>query len=234
MGRAVHSRRAAATPAAVLLVLFLSAGPAHTGGSGAPKILSVSPALDEGNLVCRVRTEGLPTEKAARSMRGGLPSSVDLVIELVNERDELLIRRRHSFRVAFDLWEEIFRVDDGAKESRFNTLESVRGFLSDMERLAVMPVASIRTGAGGGPFKLRAALVSHAIAPAEKTKIGEWIAGDGGSGTDRNADEREVSLGIGSLIRFVFGGTVEGKGTPAVAGASVWFRVEDLVDAEDS
>ena len=234
MGGTVHRGKPVAAPAAVLLVLLLSAGLLFAAEPGSPKILSVSPALDEGNLVCSVKTEGLPTDEAARSMRGGLPSSVDLVIELVNERDETLIRRRHSFLVAFDLWEEIFRVDDGAKDSRFDTLESVRDFLSDMERLVVTPVVSIGAGAGGGPYRLRAALVSYAIAPAEKTKIGEWIAGDGGSGTDRNADEREISLGIGSLIKFVFGGAAEGKGTPAAAGVSVWFRVEDLVDAEDS
>jgi hypothetical protein len=226
--------------AAFLASILFGAGAAGASGEDAPRIVSVAPALRGEELVCDLETAGLPTEKAATSMQGGLPSGVEIVAELLDDGGNVLAQSRVFIRVAFDLWEEIYRIEregDGeaeGPEKRFETIASLRAFLASIEGLPVAPIAAL---AGGGRFRVRVDLVSHTIAPAERTRIGEWIAGEtaagpGGSGTARDADEREVSLGLGSLIRFFYGGSSGAR--PAVSADSEWFRWEDLRRAADS
>ncbi|MFH1278221.1 MAG: hypothetical protein ABIK65_07575 [Candidatus Eisenbacteria bacterium] len=211
------------TPLLPRLLFVLLAGAGTAAAEGDPRVLSVTPAAREGDLVCRVETEGLPTEKAARSMGGGLPSAVDVVIELVDEEGEIAIRSRITIRVSFDLWEEIYRVEGGAAARSMKEMDEVRAHLADLRSLPVAPLASL---AGGRRYRIRVGLVSHAIAPAEKTRFGDWIAGDG-AGTGSDAEGREVTFGLGNLIRFVFGGSAGGE-PPAGIGESVWFRPSEL------
>jgi len=200
------------------------------GGERPPAVVAVVPARTGESLVCDVRITGLPGEKAERSLQGGLPSSIDVIAELLDDQDRVVFRRLVALRVVFDLWDEVFRVDDGEGEHRFNTIEEVRTHLSHMKDL---PVASIPAIAVEDRYRIRIAVVSHPIAPADKTRIGDWISGEGTEGTARDADEREVSLGIGTVIRYVFGGAAEGRETPVGEGLSGWFRLEDVAHASD-
>jgi hypothetical protein len=189
-------------------------------------VVSVLPALRGEDLVCDVRTAGLPTDKAERAMRGGLPSGIEIAVELVDGEGEAVARRELFFRLAFDLWDESFRVEDGADRERLETIESLRTFLEAWNGL---PVASLAGLAGTDRYRIRVDLVSHEIAPSEVRRIGEWIAGDA-SGTESDPDGREVSLGLGSLIRFFYEGSREARPERA-RGESAWFRVEDLEHA---
>lgn len=215
-----------------------AAGPETPGTPRAaePRVVSVSPAIRGDDLVCDVETRGLPTEEAARSMRGGLPSGVEIVVDLVGGTDETIVRRRVFFRLSYDLWEEVFRAEEGGSERRFDTLGSLRSFLETMNGLPVAPLAGLSNDAR---YRIRVDLVPHAIAPAERARIADWIAGEGGSegrgasGTARDADEREVSFGLGSLIRFFYGGANE-ESSARAAGESDWFRIEEIGHAAHS
>lgn len=212
-----------------LLVLFLwlvATGTARAGEN--VQVLSVTPGTKGESLVCRIETEGLPTEKAIRSLGGGLPSAVDVILELVDEEEKVVVRRRLTFRVAYDLWEEIYRVEAGETHRSMNVLDEVRAYLAELRELPIVPLASL---AGIDSCRIRAGLVSHAIAPAEKSRFGDWIAGDG-AGTGADAEGREVTLGLGHLIRFVFGGSGDG-GPPAGVGESAWFRPSALRGEEE-
>lgn len=206
----------------LLSILILLAAETAAAGDDV-RVFSVTPAARGGELVCHVETGGLPTEKAVRSMGGGLPSAVDVVIELVDEEEKVKVRRRITFRVAYDLWEEIFRVEREEVRRSMGDVNEVRAHLADLRDLPVAPLASL---AGAGECRIRVGLVSHAIAPAEKSRFGDWIAGEG-AGTGADAEGREVTFGLGNLIRFVFGGSGEG-GPPAGVGESAWFRPAEL------
>lgn len=226
-------RRAASALAAAAIGVAPSAAAAGEGSAphAAPSILAVTPALEGDRLVCRVATEGIPSERAAESMLGGLPSTVEFALALLDSRDRLVAESQVTFRLAFDLWEEVFRVDGGGAERRFETLEATRRFLADFERLPVAPRALLDAGAR---YRVRVALLHHAIAPPERSRVGAWIAGeaDAGPGEEpsRDPDGREVSLSLGGLIRAVFGGA-RGEEASAAEGTSAWFRVEDLARA---
>jgi len=210
-------------------VLLLLGSIALPSAAEEPRVVGVIPSVRGGRLVCTVRTGGLPTERARRSMRGGLPSSIDVVLELLDAREEIVVRRRVTFRLAYDLWEEVYRIDDGVSGGRYESIESVRLFLSELDAL---PVATLAALSPEGSYRLRVLLLSHAIAPSQKRRIGAWITGEG-SGTAQDADEREVSLGFDTLIRFFFGGGAEGKSASG-RGASSWFRPVELEEGSKS
>lgn len=215
-------------PLLALAALFLLAAHGARAADEGPRVVSVAPAVIGDGLVCDVTTSGLPTEKAVRSMGGGLPSAVDLVIELVDGEGDVVERRRVTYRIVFDLWDEIFRVESDRADVPVEGIEGVRAFLA---RFDALPIASIASLAGSDRYRLRVGVVSHAIAPSEKSRIGGWIAGEG-AGTGEDTDEREVTLGLGSLIRFVFGGSGDGD-LPAGVGESPWFRPDDLARKDD-
>ena len=220
-----------------LLIALLSLAAAFAGSASAapdddPRVVAVTPVRSGDQLLCDVAAEGLPDRRAEESMRGGLPSALDVWIELVDEEEHVLVRRSIRFRIAFDLWEEIFRVGaeggaaGGDPERRFDGVDSLRRFLSGLNGLRVAPLAALEVD---GRYRIRVGLISHAIAPAEKERIGDWIAG-GEAGTEGDADRREVSLGFGAMIRYFFGG---GGEESARAAESDWFLPGEIDDAQD-
>jgi hypothetical protein len=153
---------------------------------------------------------------------------VEVVLELRSGGGEPIVQREVHFRLAFDLWEEVFRVDGNGGEWRMEDLGGVERFL---ERLTHLPVAPFSALAPNARYRISVRLLCHPIAPVEKLRIGEWVAG-GGAGTSRDPDEREVSLGLGKVIRFFFGGA-RPEDAPGGEGISPWFTPEELADATD-
>lgn len=207
------------------VILFGTPRPCPASSEG-PTIVSIRPYRVGGRLVCRVETADLPGTRAISSMQGGLPSAVDLVLDLMDERDKPLARREITFRLAFDLWEEIFRVNDGESENRFDDATGVEEYLALLENLDLASYYDLHSGE---TYRIRVGLFCHVIAPAQKNRISKWIAGEA-NGTSRDTDEREISFGMGSLIRFIFGGSVETE-PPGCIAVSPWFRPEEVQDA---
>ncbi len=165
-----------------------------------PGISALLPARVGETLQCAVRTRGIPSVEAVRSMEGGLPSSVDLHFRLVDDRSRSLFQNQVSFRIAFDLWDEIFRVEGPISSRRFDTLSAVEQFLAGIESIPVAPWSLLDSA---GIYRIEVEMIHHAIAPAETGRISEWISGDR-SGVTGDPGSREVSFGLGRMIRFFY------------------------------
>ncbi len=186
-------------------------------------ILTVTPAVDGDRVVCGVASTGLPSARAIESMQGGLPSTVEYAFSLLDASDRTIAESRFTFRLAFDLWEETFRIDGAGVARRFDDLEAMRGFLANPHALPVAPLDRL---ARGERYRVRAALLHRAIATVERTRLGAWFSGED-EGASRDPDGREVSLSIGRLIRTIYGGARD-EDPPAVIAVSRWFAPEEL------
>lgn len=173
-----------------------------------PEIVAVLPARGGESLYCAIQTEGVPSAEAIRSMEGGLPSSVDLSLRLLDDRSRLLFKNQISFRIAFDLWDEVFRVDSPVSSRRFDTIVAVERFMAGIDSVPIAPWEALDSE---GIYRIEVEMIHYAIAPAQATRIGEWISGDR-SGVTGDPGNREVSLGLGSLIRFFYKEGREEKG----------------------
>jgi hypothetical protein len=70
----------------------------------------------------------------------------------------------------------------------------------------------------------------HPVAPRETERLGDWVAGTAarrsGSETD-DPDGREVSVGLGELIRFFYKGAKR-EGAAESERFSAWFVPDEL------
>jgi hypothetical protein len=218
------TRRGAAAAAALAATVVV----AGAAAAQAPGLHSVEPGRDGPLLTARVRTTHLPGSDIAASLDSGLPSAIEMQLDLHDERDRTVAEERVLFRVAYDLWDEVFRVEGGGADERFADLASLQHFLEVLPRL---PVASFASVAGAQRHRIRAQCRLHMIAPRETERLERWVTG----GTDRreSADGREISVGLSDVIRFFYKGAKR-DADEASERFSPWFVPDELPEsAED-
>jgi len=211
-----------------LLLLILHASHAFAGEEGAPRITEVEPGLQGDLLACSLTSEGLPGKRISLSIQSGLASAIEIFLVLINDEEHVLAENRISLRVAFDLWEEIYLASRGEEEWRFSEPSDLRDFLADLEGLPVAPVSTLPPE---GRFRINAGVRLHPVAPTEKRRLGDVVAGEARSGSRGNSDGQEVSVNLGSLIRFIYKGNR--SPSPESEARSRWFRLEELNRAPD-
>jgi hypothetical protein len=210
-------------PLAIVLAAAVAAAAVATAAdddSGEPRIVAIDVARTADRVVCRLRTRGLPGERLEQSMRSGLVSALDFDVSLLDEQAHTVQRGRLTLQLAFDLWEEVFSARDGEHERQFADLQALRAYLSD---LAQVPVAPLDRLAGGERYRVEVGLRLHPIAPSQRERLADTIAGD--RRPQRNEDAQELSVSLGRLIRLFYD-----EDEPAVRGESFsrWFTREEL------
>jgi hypothetical protein len=213
----------------LLMGLVLVVGAGGLNAAVQPQIVRITPVREGDLLICRLATQGLPGEKVALSMQSGLVSSLELILELLDEKEHVRAGNRVTFHLAFDLWEEVFSVQQGSREQRFTDMDALTRFLSEMPRLPVAPLSALDSQ---DRFQIRAGLILHPIAPRERERVEDVIVGNARSGAAAGDEGREVSVGLGRLIRFFYKGGSRDSMTQSEM-LSAWFCLEDLGDAPD-
>ena len=203
-----------------LWLLVLPAGP--TRAQTDVRVTEVTPARVGDLLVCRLVTEGLPGERLLASMHSGLVSAVDFDLAVIDERERVIGGNRLSLQLAFDLWEEIFSVRGDGVERRFEHLEDLQVFLADIEDVPVAPLDDLT---GDRRYRVRVGFQVHAIAPAQRDRVEEAIAGDRRPRRE-GQDQQEASVSLGCLIRFFYKGG--GEGRTGEISLSAWFTRKEL------
>ena len=212
-------------PLAACLAGILCLGSELAAAGETAEVVSVTPHLQDGLLVCDVHTAGLPGEKINSSVRSGLVSSIDLMLELIQAEDgHRLAAGQASFQLAFDLWEEIFSVRGDGSERRFRSLDELQAHLAELGTVPVIPVNRLTPDAR---YRLRIGLQVYPIAPVEQDRVEDVIAGDQRPRRE-GQDQQEASVSLGQLIRFFYKGGGEGRGNQVIL--SDWFTRKELRD----
>ena len=207
--------------AAAFLLLAAAAGMAAAADDGA-RITAVQ-AVRRGELVtARVATRGLPDARLLQSMQSGMVSAVELDLALLDPAQEIVAGSRVLLHLSFDLWEEVYAVRDGGAERRFRTLDELRAHLAALEGLPVAPAARLQPDRR---YRLRVALQTHPIAPAQKERVEGVIAGERRP-LDDDPDHQEAQVSLGRLIRLFYEGGE--RGAADAEALSPWFTAGDL------
>ena len=147
-------------------------------------------------LVCRLVTRGLPDPASRETLESGLPCAVRVETALLDEAGEPLADLRTSIRIEPDLWERIFVIRMPLFDRRVETIEEVAAILSD---LGPIPVALLVGLPARDPVRIRARLAVDPLAPEQERRVrGLFGAEEARAG---EPDRREISIGIGALLR---------------------------------
>jgi len=187
-------------PITLALALLLALAPgAARAGSAAVRIAALEPVRTDSVLACVVVTRGLPDGPMRETLASGLPSSLTLSLVLLDERGHERGGTTAEVRIEPDPWERTFLVRSPAGGVRVASLEALAESLHRLGPLALAPWARVPARA---PLRVRARLAVHALAPAEADRARAAFVGDVGS---NGAERREVSAGLGPLLRFFLG-----------------------------
>lgn len=167
--------------------------------AGAVSIVSVHASRGDSTLDCTVITSGVPDLPSRETLASGLPSSIVLSIVWLDATGRERSGSRSEIRVEPDPWEGTFVVRTPLERRRFTNIDEVGAW---MRRLGPFRVAPLRGIDPIRPIRLRVRLTVHPLAPAEVERAHALFAGDMGAG---GSDRREVSAGLGSLLRFFLG-----------------------------
>lgn len=196
-----------------------------SGASAQPaSVIDVVPGRSDGLLVAHVATAGLPGDRLLQSMRSGLVSALELELALLDEDQQVLGGNRIWLQLGFDLWEEVFAVEIEGGTRRFRDLGDLQDHLARLQDLPVFPANRLVPDAR---YRIRVGLRLHAVAPAERERVEDAIAGDRRPRRD-GQDRQEASVSLGRLIRLFY----KGGDRPAdqQEALSAWFGREELRD----
>ncbi len=164
------------------------------------RIEAVAPARTDTALVCHLRTRGLPGEASRETLASGLPSALVLAVSLLDAGGDELGGSRAEVRIEPDLWDETWVVRTPLLDRRLTSLDEVAEMLRHLGPLPVLPLE--RFGMDER-LRIRVRLAVHPLAPTEVRRVRSLF---GGEPTEEASDRREVSVGLGSLVRYFLGG----------------------------
>ena len=98
---------------------------------------------------------------------------------------------------------------------------------SELGGVPVVPLSRLDEGAR---YRLRIGLKVHPIAPAERSRVEDVIAGEQRPRRE-GQDQQEAQVSLGRLIRFFYKGSGSGSGGQQILSA--WFTRQELVHAKD-
>lgn len=163
------------------------------------RIVAVEPARSDTALLCSVRTSGLPDASSRETLGSGLPAAVVLAFSLLDPSGHERGGSRVEVRIEPDLWEDVVVVRTPLSERR---AASIEGVASLMGRLGPFPVLPMRLLDPGQSLRIRVRLAVHPLAPAEIQRVHALFGGEASGG---DPDRREVSAGLGTLLRYFLG-----------------------------
>lgn len=182
------------------LLIFLMMGMSGKAGAAEPiRIASVEPARTDSLLVCILRTVGLPDVPSRETLESGLPSSIVLRYTLLDHDGEEIADAQTEIRIEPDLWEEVILLKTPLFDRR---LSSIGELASELEQFGPLPVLPLPNRALGNSMQLRVRLAVHPLARTQIRKVHSLF---GRSERQEGEDRREVSIGLGALVRFFLG-----------------------------
>ncbi len=188
--------RLAGLGSGVLLVLCLATAAAPADEVA---ITGVDLFARDSTLVCMVRTTGLPDGPSRETLASGLPSALVFSFSLLDASHRQLLGSLAQVRVEPDLWENTFLVRMPLRDQRVPSLGDVD---RELDSVGPFPIAPLDLLPASGPFGLQVQLAVHPLAPAEIERARGLFTGE--TSYDE-PNKREVSVGLGSLIRYFMG-----------------------------
>lgn len=177
--------------ALALTVWLLAASPVTAG-----RVVEVEPYRADGWLHVDVHTADLLDPRTRSTVESGLPGHCRLRLELRDARDEVAVRRVIERVLAFDLWEGIARVREGASERAFRSIDAADSAWSHFAGLRLLPWERVDLD---GRYRLHVQVRVEPFGPEERERVSEYVS------ENERGDRRELAFDLGGLVGRLVG-----------------------------
>lgn len=208
----------------VFALLLLAAVPAL---AASPAIDSVTPFKVGDVLEASVRTSHFPGDRLTASLKSGLPAAIEMQLVALDPNGHPVVENRLFLRIAWDLWDEVVKVEGPGESRQLESLAALQGFLSELPELPVGALASLDAHAR---HRLRVECRLHPVAPRETERLTRWVAGGDEATSVPATDGHEVSVGLSDVIRFFYKGSKR-EADELDPRFSAWFVPAELHEA---
>lgn len=191
--------------------------PAIAEEPSAPALVRVIPALMDSVVVCTLETDGLPGSRSLETLASGLPSSLTIVVSLLDGEGKEQTRAESEIRMVPDPLEGHITLDAPFWTRR---APSLAGLSEILHAIGPLPVTLVRSIPAHSSVTLRARVRIHPLAPSTSRRVQGMV------GKEEEGSRREFSIGIGSLLRYFLGQRPEERWD--LERSSPPFRREDL------
>ena len=161
-----------------------------------PTLVRVVPALTDSLLICTLETDGLPDYRSLETLTSGLPSSLTIVVSLLDGQGKEHTRVESEIRMVPDPLEGHITLDAPFGTRRVPTLA---GLSEILHAIGPFPVTLLHALPERSSMTLRARVRIHPLAPSASQSVQAMV------GEEDSGSRREFSIGIGSLLRYFLG-----------------------------
>ena len=163
------------------------------------RIEAIEPSRTDSSLVCAVSMRGWPDPPSRETLESGLPCSVVLDLSLIDPSGTPAGGSAVEIRMEPDLWDGTLIMRTPFAERRAASIEEAAVQMERIGPIPVLPAARIQKDLA---WRLRVRLAVHPLAPAETERIHRIFEG---TGSGETGERREVSVGVGALVRYFLG-----------------------------
>ncbi len=208
------------------VTLTCSLGASGWAADGPIRVRHIVPSRLDTNLTVSAVFENLFSDKIVATIQSGLPSIVQVELKLEEMGGRTVMRKRLGRRIAYDIWNEVYTVEDEDSSRTCRTLEEVKSLGNRLNQRALIALRKLDSRK---TYRLEVRVGIVAISAQQSRKVSDWILNP--NQTEEAVASQDRTAGfkftLGNLVSFFMG---EGKGSRYVSDwyTSPAFRLPDL------
>lgn len=213
----------------LLAAVFVSGAAAHLSArprqNPKVRVKEITPALVGGNLVLNLRIENLFTPKIVGTIQSGLPSIVQIHIQLLENQRVRLFDKSIFKRITYNIWDEYYTVECDTVIEKVRNFEALKVKSSLLRNLVLLARKRLNPASH---YLLRIRAGISPISAIQSHKFNSWLRESRTTQSEIVSDERSSGfrLNISNLVSFFIGNDHRRKSRSAIEEFT--FQLMDL------
>lgn len=196
-------------------VLF-SAGLAR----GAGQVTDLSLFRAEGWLRASVRARDLLDDRTRSTIQSGLPGTCIYQILVQDEAGRPVAEQYIELTLRYDLWENVYILEDVAGPHPFRTLASADSALSHRPDCGLASITSLQSSAS---YRVLVRVAVRPLAPEDRRRLSKYVSRTSGGGRE------EVAFDLSGVFKHILG--EKERSRPVIEHIGPLFRIDAIKEA---
>lgn len=199
-------------------MLFLLA----TGGGSAGAVDSIErfePFLHQDDLCIDLVAHGIMDERTAMTIDSGLPGTCAFFLRVEARGPRVVAELLLERTLRFDLWENLYVLEEGNTRSSFETLASADSALFRLDAVPLLPVARL---VASEEYRILVDIDVQPLAQEDRERLRRYVSRN----SNTAGNNEELVLDLGAVLTNLFG--KRAHRTDTLVHQTPYFRPSDL------